>query len=98
MDIRKKTASLKDFKFIPSTKYTLVSINKYLLKRWKIEGNKTIGLRVSKLGATVTFDLPIYASKRVLFTLHGKRQNPDRNSMDYLVSCFSCKYTYQQAH
>ena len=35
-------ALFKDFKFIPSAKYTLVAINKYLLKRWKLEGDSVV--------------------------------------------------------
>ena len=94
----KETALFKNFKFIPSAKYTLVAINKYMLKGWKLEGDSTMGLRLSKSGKSVTFDLPIYTSEGVLFTLHAKRRNPKTDSTEHEISCFSCKYTYQQAH
>ena len=44
------------------------------------------------------FDLPIYKQEGVLFTMYFKRQNPITERGDFEVSCFNCKYTYQQAH
>mmetsp|Transcript_16953 Transcript_16953/g.18308 ORF Transcript_16953/g.18308 Transcript_16953/m.18308 type:complete len:113 (-) Transcript_16953:85-423(-) len=69
-----------------------------MLKGWKLEGYTTMGLRLSKEGKSVKFDLPIYTSKGALFTLHAKQIDPRTDSTVHEVSCFNCKYTYQQAH
>ena len=91
-------ALFENFKYIPNAPYTLVAVGKYLLKGWKVEGNKTMGLRLSKGDRNVTFDLPVYTTEGVLFTMYVKRQNPVTERSDFEVSCFNCKYTYQQAH
>ena len=91
-------ALFKNFKYIPNAPYTLVAIGKYLLIGWRVEGNKTMGLRLSKADWRVTFDLPVYTTEGVLFTMYVKRQNPETERSDFEVSCFNCRYTYQQAH
>ena len=42
------------------------------VEKVKQDYNKTMSLRPSKSGATVTFNFPIYTSKGFLFTLHVK--------------------------
>ena len=94
----KEAALFKNFKLIPSARYTWVAINKYTMKGWKLEGDATMGLCLSKGEKSVTFNLLIYTSEGVLFTLHDKRRNPETDSTEHEISCFNCKYTYQQAH
>ena len=94
----KETAIFNNFKYVPSAKYTLVAINKYMLKGWKLDGDATMGLRLSKGDKSVCFDLPIYTSEGVLFTLHAKRIDPRTDSTEHEIVCLNCKYTYRQAH
>ena len=63
-----------------------MAIWKYLLKGWKVEGNKTMGLRLSKGSQKGTFDLLIYTQEGVLFAMYVKRQNPVTNESDFEVS------------
>ena len=62
----KTTALFKNFKYIPAAQYTMVAINKYMLKGWKLEGDNTMGLRLSKGNKSVTFDLPIYIPRCII--------------------------------
>ena len=94
----KETALFKGFKYIPTAQYTLVAINKYLLSGWKLEGDNSMGLRLKKGNKAFTFDLPIYTIHGVLFVMHAKRRHSQTDSTEHEMACFSCKYTYYQAH
>jgi len=54
-----------------------------MLKGWKLEGDNTMGLRLSKGNKSVSFDLPV---------MHAKRRNPQTDSTEHSEFRFIQKF------
>ena len=81
-------AKITRIRYAKDKPFTLLATNKYMEKGFVMNGNKEVGIRLTKGNVSVTFDIPIRTNEGVLWCLHMKRLAPDGLDQVAEVSCF----------